>query len=124
MQNRSSTESDLKKSPAYRATERACADIITTTEATKRRFSFTGTVPTLLYAFPFRENTLPQKDTIFSLKAKYGNWISIDDIPEITQYGRYSLRANGSDIVDHLAYRIPTQNPFEFIIAEYRNKIN
>lgn len=63
----------------------------------------------------------PQQMLVY-MKAKYGNWISIDDIPEITQYGRYSLRANGSEIMDHLAYRIPTQNPFEFIIAEYRNK--
>ena len=56
------------------------------------------------------------------MKAKYGNWVSYDDIPVLSQYGRYSVRANGSDIIDQLAYRVPTQSPFEYIIVEYRNK--
>ncbi|MBR6334323.1 MAG: M6 family metalloprotease domain-containing protein [Bacteroidales bacterium] len=63
----------------------------------------------------------PQQMLIY-MKAKYGNWVSYDDIPVLSQYGRYSVRANGSDIIDQLAYRVPTQSPFEYIIVEYRNK--
>lgn len=66
-------------------------------------------------------NPYPQQMLVY-MKAKYGNWISYDDIPELTQYGRYQLRYNCSDTIDHLAYRIATQNPFEFIMVEYRNK--
>ena len=63
----------------------------------------------------------PQQMLVY-MKYKYGNWITYDDIPELTQYGRYQLRANGNELIDRLAYRVPTQNPFEFIIMEYRNK--
>jgi len=63
----------------------------------------------------------PQQMLIY-MKAKYGNWVSYDDIPELTQYGRYSLRCNMSDTIDRLAYRVTTQKPYEFIIMEYRNK--
>ncbi|MBO4488253.1 MAG: M6 family metalloprotease domain-containing protein [Bacteroidales bacterium] len=63
----------------------------------------------------------PQQMLVY-MKYKYGNWISYEDIVELTEYGRYPLRANGSDTIDHLAYRVPTQNPFEFILMEYRNK--
>ena len=66
-------------------------------------------------------NPYPQQMLVY-MKAKYGNWVSYDQIPELTQYGRYSLQYNCSDTIDRLAYRIATQNPFEFIMVEYRNK--
>ncbi len=69
----------------------------------------------------YNTHPYPQQMLIY-MKAKYGNWVSYDDIPELTEYGTYSLRPNLSDTIDRLAYRITTPDPWEFIIMEYRNK--
>ena len=52
------------------------------------------------------------------MKYKYGKWI--DEIPEITECGTYSLRSLGSSSTNN-CYRIASPNPDEFFVLEYRN---
>ena len=52
------------------------------------------------------------------MKYKYGHWI--DEIPEITECGTYSLRSVGSSATNN-CYKIASPNPSEFFVLEYRN---
>ena len=53
------------------------------------------------------------------MKYKYGHWI--DDIPEITECGTYSLHSLGSSATNN-CYKIASPNPSEYFVLEYRNK--
>jgi M6 family metalloprotease-like protein len=53
------------------------------------------------------------------MKYKYGHWI--DEIPEITECGTYSLHSLGSSATNN-CYKIASPNPSEYFVLEYRNK--
>ena len=64
-------------------------------------------------------NANPPQSTTAWMKYKYGGWI--DDIPEITQNGNYTLHNVWSETNN--AYRIPSPNSSsEFFVVEYRDK--
>ena len=54
------------------------------------------------------------------MKMKYGHWI--DEIPEITQAGTYTLNPISSATPENIAYKIPTADPNQFYVLEYRSK--
>lgn len=64
------------------------------------------------------QNTNPPQHMGAYMKYKYGHWI--DDIPEITECGTYSLRSLGSSATNN-CYRIASPNENEFFVLEYRN---
>ena len=63
--------------------------------------------------------TYPPQHMGAYMKYKYGHWI--DDIPELTECGSYSIRSLGSSATNN-CYRIATPHPNEFFILEYRNR--
>lgn len=62
----------------------------------------------------------PQHSTAY-MKYKYGTWI--DDIPVI-DYGTYTLEANSWEGGRRNCYKIPSSDPDQFYLLEYRNKDN
>lgn len=67
-------------------------------------------------------NQNPPQQTCAYMKYKYGNWITSEDILPADTFGTYTLMPLNSSSIDRLCYRIPTESPFQFIIAEFRNK--
>lgn len=65
-------------------------------------------------------NTQPPQHSGAYMKWKYGNWI--DEIPEITEYGTYSLNPIGWEGNRQNCYKIATDDPNQFYVIEYRNK--
>lgn len=65
-------------------------------------------------------NTTPPQHCGAYMKMKYGHWI--DDIPEITQAGTYTLNPISSATPDNIAYKIATEDPNQFYVLEYRDK--
>ncbi len=63
-------------------------------------------------------NTNPPQNMSSYMKYRYGNWL--DTIPEIVNPGRYTLRSL-ADGRDNFCYRIPSQDPYQFFVLEYRN---
>jgi len=61
---------------------------------------------------------VPQQTNAY-MKYKYGNWI--DDIPEITHYGTYTLFPLTSATSEKTCYKIASENPDEFYLLEYRS---
>ena len=53
------------------------------------------------------------------MKMKYGHWI--DEIPEITQAGTYTLNPISSSTPTNVAYKIASSDPNQFYVVEYRN---
>ena len=53
-------------------------------------------------------------------KYRYCHWI--DEIPELTRFGRYTLRAMESSATNN-CYKIASSNENEYFVLEYRNKI-
>lgn len=66
-------------------------------------------------------NSNPPQHTATYMKYKYGTWI--DDIPEIG-YGTYTLEANSWEGGRRNCYKIPSSDPNQFYLLEYRNKNN
>lgn len=66
-------------------------------------------------------NSQPPQHTATYMKYKYGTWI--DEIPEIG-YGTYTLEANSWEGGRRNCYKIPTSDPNQFYLVEYRNKNN
>ena len=60
-------------------------------------------------------NATPPQHCGAYMKMKYGHWI--DDIPEITQAGTYTLKPISSSTPVGLAYKIPTENPYQFYVG-------
>ena len=54
------------------------------------------------------------------MKMKYGHWI--DEIPEITQAGIYTLNPISSATPTNVAYKIQSDDPNQFYVLEYRDK--
>ena len=65
-----------------------------------------------------RNSTPPQHCGAY-MKMKYGRWI--DDIPEITQAGTYTLNPISSATPENVAYKILTDDPQQFYVLEYRD---
>jgi len=64
-------------------------------------------------------NTTPPQHCGAYMKMKYGHWI--DDIPEITQPGTYTLNPISSAAPTNVAYKIATSDPNQFYVVEYRD---
>ncbi len=54
------------------------------------------------------------------MKYRYGGWI--DEIPEITESGSYTLFPVSSETPDRICYRIESENDMEYFVLEYRKK--
>ena len=65
-------------------------------------------------------NTTPPQHCGAYMKMKYGHWI--DEIPEITEAGTYTLNPISSKKPINIAYKIPTEDPYQFYVLEYRSK--
>lgn len=62
----------------------------------------------------------PQHSTVY-MKYKYGTWV--EDIP-IIDYGTYTIEANSWEGGRRNCYKIPSSDPDQFYLVEYRNKSN
>ena len=64
-------------------------------------------------------NATPPQHCGAYMKMKYGHWI--DEIPEITQSGTYTLNPISSSTPTNVAYKIPSNDPNQFYVLEYRD---
>ena len=64
-------------------------------------------------------NTEPPQHTSTYIKYKYGTWI--DEIPEITEYGTYTIEANSWEGGRRNCYKIASSEPGQYYLIEYRN---
>ena len=64
-------------------------------------------------------NTMPPQHCGAYMKMKYGHWI--DDIPEITQAGTYTLNPISSATPTNVAYKIQSDDPNQYYVLEYRD---
>ena len=67
-------------------------------------------------------NANPPQHSSTYMKYKYGTWI--DEIPEITEYGTYTIEANSWEGGRRNCYKIASNNPNQFYLLEFRNKNN
>ena len=67
-------------------------------------------------------NQNPPQQTCAYMKYKYGNWISVDDIIPVDDYGTYTIMPLNSETPDRISYRFRTQNPLEIIVMDYRSQ--
>jgi M6 family metalloprotease-like protein len=65
-------------------------------------------------------NTNPPQQANIYCKWKYGHWI--DEIPEITEAGFYTLFSNQGH-KERSAFKIASSNPDEFFVLEFRRKV-
>lgn len=82
-------------------------------------YSYSGPSPVGLWDLMDNNTTPPQHCGAY-MKMKYGHWIN--DIPEITQAGTYSLNPISSPTPTNIAYKIRSDNPNQYYVLEYRNK--
>ncbi len=61
----------------------------------------------------------PQQSGAY-VKFKYGQWI--EEIPEITESGTYTLFPISSETPESICYKIASEKPNEFFVLEYRRK--
>ena len=64
-------------------------------------------------------NATPPQHCGAYMKMKYGHWI--DDIPEITEAGTYTLNPISSPTPTNIAYKIATDDPNQYYVLEYRD---
>lgn len=64
-------------------------------------------------------NTTPPQHCGAYMKMKYGHWV--DEIPEITESGTYTLNPISSPTPTNIAYKIATDDPNQFYVLEYRD---
>lgn len=67
-------------------------------------------------------NSTPPQHMGAFMKYRYGGWI--ESIPEITEYGTYSLHSVADPANRNNCYRIATSNPNQWYVLEYRNNSN
>ena len=63
----------------------------------------------------------PQHSSVY-MKYKYGTWI--DKVPEIKEYGTYTLEANSWEGGRRNCYKIASSDPNQYYFIEFRNKNN
>ncbi len=66
-------------------------------------------------------NSQPPQHTSTYMKYKYGTWI--EEIPVI-DYGTYTIESNSWEGGRRNCYKIPTSDPNQFYLVEYRNNNN
>ena len=64
-------------------------------------------------------NMMPPQHCGAYMKMKYGHWL--DEIPEITEAGTYTLNPISSATPTNIAYKIATDDPDQFYVLEYRD---
>ena len=64
-------------------------------------------------------NAMPPQHCGAYMKMKYGHWI--DEIPEITQAGTYTLSPISSATPTNIAYKIQSDDPNQYYVLEYRD---
>ena len=64
-------------------------------------------------------NATPPQHCGAYMKMKYGHWV--DQIPEITQAGTYTLNPVSSASSTNIAYKIQSEDPDQFYVLEYRD---
>ena len=64
-------------------------------------------------------NMTPPQHCGAYMKMKYSYWV--DEIPEITQSGTYTLNPVSSATPTNIAYKIATDDPNQFYVLEYRD---
>lgn len=64
-------------------------------------------------------NATPPQHCGAYMKMKYGHWI--DEIPEITEAGVYTLNPISSATPTNIAYKIQSDNPYQYYVLEYRD---
>lgn len=67
-----------------------------------------------------QNGSTPQHSGVW-MKYKYGHWI--DEIPEITESGTYTLFPVSSETPERIGYRIASESATEFFVLEYRKKM-
>ena len=81
-------------------------------------YSYAGPSPAGIWDL-MENNTMPPQHCGAYMKMKYGHWI--DEIPEITQAGTYTLNPISSSTPTNIAYKIRTDDPNQFYVLEYRD---
>ena len=81
-------------------------------------YSYSG--PTPVGPWDLMENdAMPPQHCGAYMKMKYGHWI--DEIPEITQAGTYTLNPISSPSPTNVAYKIQSDDPNQYYVLEYRD---
>ena len=84
-------------------------------------YHYSHTGPTAVGIWDLMENnTTPPQHCGAYMKMKYGHWV--DEIPEITQAGVYTLNPISSATPTNIAYKIQSEDPNQFYVLEYRDK--
>ena len=81
-------------------------------------YSFSGPDPVGAWDL-MDDNAMPPQHCGAYMKMTYGHWI--DDIPEITHAGVYTLNPISSSTPTNVAYRIQTEDPNQYYVLEYRD---
>ena len=81
-------------------------------------YSYSGPDPVGSWDLMNLNSTPPQHCGAY-MKMKYGHWI--DEIPEITQAGTYTLNPISSATPTNIAYKIASSDPNQFYVVEYRD---
>lgn len=86
-----------------------------------RYYTATEISPVAGWDLMCHNSTPPQHMGAF-MKYRYGGWI--ESIPEITEYGTYSLHSVADPANRNNCYRIATSDPNQWYVLEYRNNSN
>ena len=81
-------------------------------------YSYTGPTPVGIWDL-MENNTTPPQHCGAYMKMKYGHWL--DEIPEITQAGTYTLNPISSATPTNIAYKIQSNDPDQYYVLEYRD---
>ena len=81
-------------------------------------YSYTGPDAVGVWDLMHANATPPQHCGAY-MKMKYGHWV--DEIPEITQAGTYTLNPISSPTPTNIAYKIQSDDPNQFYVLEYRD---
>ena len=81
-------------------------------------YSYSGPTPVGIWDLMEGDATPPQHCGAY-MKMKYGHWV--DEIPEITQAGVYTLHPISSPSPTNIAYKIQSDDPNQFYVLEYRD---
>ena len=81
-------------------------------------YSYSGPDPVGIWDL-MHNNAMPPQHCGAYMKMKYGHWI--DEIPEITEAGIYTLNPISSATPTNVAYKIQSNDPNQFYVLEYRD---
>lgn len=111
----------LSDAPSYFNTSVMCHEMNHSLSAPDLYHYYNGTDMSPVGNWDLMEsNSNPPQHCGAYMKMKYGHWI--DEIPEITESGTYTLNPISSPTPDNVAYKIATSDPKQFYVLEYRNK--